>query len=104
MLTWILLILAGIFEICFSISLKLSDGFTNTKHTIGFIFFSLLSFLCLSQTLDKLPLGTAYLIWTGIGAIGTVVVGMLYFNEPYSLIRVFFITTMIVSMIGLKLS
>ncbi|XVN42636.1 MAG: multidrug efflux SMR transporter [Candidatus Rickettsia vulgarisii] len=104
MLTWILLILAGLFEIGFSISLKLSEGFTNIKHTIGFIVFSLLSFFCLSKTLDKLPLGTAYLIWTGIGAIGTVVVGILYFNEPCSLTRVFFIATMVVSMIGLKLS
>lgn len=104
MLTWILLILAGLFEIGFSISLKLSEGFTNTKHTISFIVFSLLSFFCLSKTLDELQLGTAYLIWTGIGAVGTVIVGMLYFNEPYSLTRVFFITTLIISMIGLKLS
>lgn len=104
MLTWILLILAGLFEIGFSISLKLSEGFTNIKYTIGFIVFSLLSFFCLSKTLNKLPLGTAYLIWTGIGAIGTVIVGILYFNEPYSLTRVFFIIAMVVSMIGLKLS
>lgn len=104
MLIWVMLILAGLFEICFSISLKLSDGFTNVKYTISFIVFSLLSFICLSKTLDQLPLGTAYLIWTGIGAIGTVVIGILYFNEACSLTRIFFISTMVISMIGLKLS
>ncbi|WP_341761098.1 multidrug efflux SMR transporter [Candidatus Tisiphia endosymbiont of Thecophora atra] len=102
--TWVLLILAGFFEVGFSISLKLSDGFTKVKPIIAFIIFSILSFVCLSKTLDKLPLGTAYLIWTGIGAVGTVIVGMVCFNEPYSAMRVFFITTMIISMIGLKLS
>ncbi|WP_367363983.1 DMT family transporter [Candidatus Tisiphia endosymbiont of Nedyus quadrimaculatus] len=104
LVTWVLLILAGLFEVGFSISLKLSDGFTKVKPIIAFIIFSILSFVCLSKTLDKLPLGTAYLIWTGIGAVGTVIVGMVCFNESYSAIRVFFITTMIISMIGLKLS
>ncbi|WP_341754267.1 multidrug efflux SMR transporter [Candidatus Tisiphia endosymbiont of Dioctria rufipes] len=104
LVTWVLLILAGLFEVGFSISLKLSDGFTKVKPIIAFIIFSILSFVCLSKTLDKLPLGTAYLMWTGIGAVGTVIVGMVCFNEPYSAIRVFFITTMIISMIGLKLS
>ncbi len=102
--TWILLIFAGLFEIGFSISLKLSDGFTKIKPIIAFVVFSILSFVCLSKTLDKIPLGTAYLLWTGIGAVGTVIVGIMYFNEPYSVMRVFFITTMIISMIGLKLS
>ncbi|WP_375326230.1 DMT family transporter [Candidatus Tisiphia endosymbiont of Nemotelus uliginosus] len=102
--TWVLLILAGLFEIGFSISLKLSDGFTKVKPIIAFIIFAILSLFCLSKTLDKLPLGTAYLIWTGIGAIGTVIVGIIYFHEPYSIMRIFFITTMIISMVGLKLS
>lgn len=104
LVTWVLLILAGLFEIGFSISLKLSEGFTKVKPIIVLITFSILSLVCLSKTLDKLPLGTAYLMWTGIGAVGTVIVGMVCFNEPYSAIRVFFITTMIISMIGLKLS
>ncbi|WP_341752131.1 MULTISPECIES: DMT family transporter [unclassified Candidatus Tisiphia] len=104
LVTWILLIFAGLFEVGFSISLKLSEGFTKVKPIIAFIIFSILSFVCLSKTLDKLPLGTAYLIWTGIGAVGTVIAGMVCFNEPYSAMRVFFITTMIISMIGLKLS
>ncbi|WP_375358365.1 DMT family transporter [Candidatus Tisiphia endosymbiont of Neophilaenus lineatus] len=104
LVTWILLIFAGLFEVGFSISLKLSEGFTKVKPIIAFIIFSILSFVCLSKTLDKLPLGTAYLLWTGIGAVGTVIVGMVCFNEPYSAMRVFFITTMIISMIGLKLS
>jgi quaternary ammonium compound-resistance protein SugE len=103
LVTWILLILAGLFEIGFSISLKLSEGFTKIKPVIAFIIFSVLSFVCLSKTLDKLPIGTAYLIWTGIGAIGTVIAGILCFDEPYSAIRIFFITTMIISMVGLKL-
>ncbi len=103
-ITWLMLILAGLFEIGFSISLKLSEGFTKTKPIIAFIIFAILSFFCLSKTLDKVGIGTAYLVWTGIGATGTVIIGILYFNEPYSPLRIFFIVTMIISMIGLKLS
>lgn len=101
---WVLLIVAGIFEVAFATSLKLSEGFTKAKPTIAFIIFAILSFSCLSKTLDKIPIGTAYLVWTSIGAIGIVLVGIIYFNEPYSLLRMFFITTMVISIIGLKLS
>ncbi|CDG50003.1 DMT family transporter [Cardinium endosymbiont of Bemisia tabaci] len=101
---WILLIMAGLFEIAFSISLKYSNGLTKLKPTIFFIFFGALSFICLSKTLNKIPIGTAYAVWTGIGSAGTAILGILIFNEPISILRLFFITTLIVSIIGLNFS
>lgn len=101
---WLLLILAGLFEIAFVISLRYSDGLTKLKPTVAFIFFGALSFTCLAKTLGKIPMGTAYAVWTGIGAAGTVILGILVFNEPVSILRLFFITTLIVSIIGLKFS
>ena len=98
-----MLIIAGLFEVGFAVSLKLSEGFTRIKPTISFVIFSILSFICLNKAIEKLPIGTAYLVWTSIGSIGTVIIGILYFNEPCSVIRIFFISTMIISMIGLKL-
>ncbi|MFY9590310.1 DMT family transporter [Rickettsia endosymbiont of Halotydeus destructor] len=101
---WVLLIIAGLFEVAFTVSLKLSEGFTKLKPTVAFLIFSLLSFLCLTRTLNKIPLGTAYGVWTGMGATGAAIIGILYFNEPYTTMRIFFITTMIISIIGLKMS
>ncbi|MCZ6902136.1 MAG: multidrug efflux SMR transporter [Rickettsia endosymbiont of Ixodes persulcatus] len=101
---WLLLIIAGLFEIAFAISLKYSDGLTKLKPTLLFIFFGALSFTCLAKTLNKIPIGTAYAVWTGIGAAGTAILGIFIFNEPISILRLFFITTLIISIIGLKFS
>jgi len=101
---WLLLILAGLFEVAFAISLKYSDGLTKLAPSLAFIFCGALSFTCLAKTLSKIPIGTAYAVWTGIGAAGTAVFGIFIFNEPSSILRLFFITTLIISIIGLKFS
>ena len=103
-MAWIYLVLAGFFELAFAVSLKLSEGFTKTKWIIAFIVCSACSFYFLSKSLGKIPIGTAYLVWTGIGGIGTVIIGILFFNEPSTFLRLFFITLIIIAMIGLKLS
>lgn len=101
-MNWIFLILAGLLEIGFTTSMKLSDNFSNLKWTASFIICIILSFILINKATVTIPLGTAYAVWTGIGAAGTVVIGAWFFNEPLSLIRIFFITTLIASVIGLK--
>ncbi|MSO13421.1 DMT family transporter [Candidatus Aquarickettsia rohweri] len=103
-MSWLYLVLAGFFEVAFAIALKLSDGFTKTKYIVLFILFSACSFYLLSKSLTKIPIGTAYLVWTGIGGVGAVIIGILFFNEPATYMRIFFIALAIISIIGLKLS
>ncbi len=103
-MSWLYLVLAGFFEVAFAIALKLSDGFTKTKYIVLFILFSACSFYLLSKSLTKIPIGTAYLVWTGIGGVGAVIIGILFFNEPAIYMRIFFIALAIISIIGLKLS
>jgi len=101
-MNWILLIIAGLFEVGFTTCLKLSDNFTNLRWTAGFLAAILLSFFFLNKAIQTLPMGTAYAVWTGIGAVGTVIVGIAYFNEPANFWRLFFIATLIASILGLK--
>ncbi|MDO7743337.1 MAG: multidrug efflux SMR transporter [Pedobacter sp.] len=101
-MNWILLIIAGLFEVGFTTCLKLSNNFTNTKWTAGFLVAILLSFFFLNKAIQTLPMGTAYAVWTGIGDVGTVIVGIAYFNEPANFWRLFFIATLIASILGLK--
>lgn len=103
MTSWIFLILAGVFEVLFASTLKLTDNFTKLVPTMAFLVFSAISFYLLTKALETIPIGTAYVIWTGIGAVGTVLVGIFYYNEPASLLRIFFISTLILSIVGLKL-
>ena len=100
---WLILAVAGLFEVGFTTCMKLSDGFTQIKYTLGFIFFSILSLFLLNKAILQIPLGTAYAVWTGIGAFGTAVIGMLFFKDPLSLLRVLFLTLLIGSILGLKL-
>lgn len=101
-MNWIFLIIAGLLEIGFTTCLKLSNNFANLKWTVGFIVCIVLSFYLINKATQTLPLGTAYAVWTGIGAAGTVIVGIIFFNEPVSFGRIFFITTLIASVVGLK--
>jgi len=101
-MSWIFLILASLCEIAFAGSLKQTNNFTNTKWTIVFIFFYILSIVLLNKAIQKIPIGTAYAVWTGIGAAGTVVLGILYFKEPVHFWRIFFLCTLILSIVGLK--
>jgi len=99
---WLYLILAGMFEVSFTTCLKLSNDFTNVKWSIGFFVSITLSFLFLNKAIQGIPLGTAYAVWTGIGAVGTALAGVLFFAEPLFFWRMFFLVTLIGSIVGLK--
>lgn len=101
-MAWLLLILAGFFEVGFTTCLKLSENFTNGRWSLGFLICCTLSFVLLNRAAQTIPLGTAYAVWTGIGAVGTVLVGIFFFSESSDFWRLFFITILIGSIIGLK--
>ncbi len=101
-MSWIYLIMAALCEIAFAGSLKQTNNFTNLRWTLIFVFFYVLSIVLLNKAVQKIPIGTAYAIWTGIGAAGTVLIGIWYFKEPYHFWRIFFLCTLILSIIGLK--
>jgi quaternary ammonium compound-resistance protein SugE len=101
-MAWIYLLLASACEIAFAGCLKLTANFTNLKWSAAFVFFYILSVILLNKAVQVLPLGTAYAVWTGLGAAGTVLLGIFYFKEPYNLWRVFFLCTLILSIVGLK--
>ena len=101
-MAWIFLIIAGAFEIGFTTCLKLSNNFTNIKWTIAFLVCISMSFLLLNKAIQTIPIGTAYAVWTGIGAVGTVLMGMILYKEPTDFWRLFFVFLLIGSIIGLK--
>ncbi|EPG65431.1 multidrug resistance protein, SMR family [Leptospira wolffii serovar Khorat str. Khorat-H2] len=101
-MSWILLLLAGLFEVGFTTCMKLSDGFKDWKYILGFFAFACVSFYFLNRATATIPLGTAYAVWTGIGAAGTAIVGIVFFGDSFGLGRIFFLTTLIASVIGLK--
>lgn len=105
-MSWILLIIAGIFETGFAACLgkmKESSGSTASLWFVGFILCLSISMMLLYKAVQTLPIGTAYAVWTGIGAFGTVIIGILFFKEPADMWRLFFLTTLIGSIIGLKI-
>jgi quaternary ammonium compound-resistance protein SugE len=101
-MSWIYLIIAGLFEVGFTSCLKLSNNFTNLKWSIGFFICITVSFLLLNKAIQEIPIGTGYAVWTGIGAVGTVLIGIILYKEPSDFWRLFFIFTLIASIIGLK--
>lgn len=101
-MNWLILIAAGLFEVGFTTCLALSKNFTDWRWTALFCVCITLSFLLLNKAIQTIPLGTAYAVWTGIGAVGTAVAGILFFKEPAQFWRLFFISTLIFSIIGLK--
>jgi len=101
-MNWIILIIAGLFEVGFTTCLKLSDNFSNLKWSIGFFICITSSFILLNMAIQTIPMGTAYAIWTGIGAVGTVIVGIFLYNEPTDFWRVLFVFMLIGCIIGLK--
>lgn len=102
-MNWLHLLIAGFFEVAWAIGLKLSHGFTNLTFSILTIIGMIASFYFLALALKNIPLGTAYAVWTGIGTIGTVLLGILLFKEPYSLFRLACIFLIITGITGLKL-
>lgn len=101
-MAWLYLIIAGLFEVGFTTCLKLSNNFSIPKWTIGFLVCATLSFFLLSKAIQTIPMGTGYAVWTGIGAAGTVIVGIILFKEPADVWRLLFIALLIGSVIGLK--
>src|SRR6476469_9775388 len=101
-MNWLILVLAGLFEVSFTTCLKLSNNFTNTKWSIAFFISITLSFLLLNKAIQTIPIGTAYAVWTGIGAVGTAIIGIVFFKESSDFWRLFFITTLIASIVRLK--
>lgn len=104
-MNWILLVIAGSFEVAFAFCLgkaKEASGYEMYMWYAGFLGALTASMLLLIKATQTLPMGTAYAVWTGIGAVGTVLVGIIFFKEPSTFLRLFFITTLIGSIVGLK--
>lgn len=105
-MNWIILIIAGLFEVGFTSCLgkiKETTGGEMYCWVIGFLISLSISMALLIRATQTLPIGTAYAVWTGIGAVGTVLMGIFVFNEPANFWRLFFISTLIISIVGLKI-
>ncbi|WP_071459034.1 quaternary ammonium compound efflux SMR transporter SugE [Bacillus massilinigeriensis] len=103
-MAWIFLLIAGIFEVVWSIGLKYTEGFTKLWPSIITIAGMIISFYFLSSAVKTLPIGTAYAIWTGIGAAGAVILGIILFNEPKTFLRLSFVGLILIGIIGLKMT
>lgn len=101
---WIYLFLAGISEICWAIGIKLSKGFTEPLPSIITIILILVSFFLFAKAMQTIPAGTAYAVFTGIGAAGTAVIGMIFFNENTNFGRIVFFLLLIFGIVGLQLT
>ena len=103
-MAWIILLLAGLFEIIWAYSMKMSEGFSKLTPSIITLLFMILSFGLLASAMKSLPLGTAYTIWTGIGAIGSFLVGIFILGEPASALRLLAAVLIVSGLILMKLS
>lgn len=101
---WLLLVLAGLFEVGFTTFLKLSQGFSRLWPSLGFMLCAAISFWLLTKATLHIPLGTAYAVWTGVGVIGTVLVGIVAFGDSTSLVRMLCMLMLITAIVGLKIS
>ncbi|MGP4082748.1 quaternary ammonium compound efflux SMR transporter SugE [Pseudalkalibacillus sp. R45] len=101
-MAWIYLLIAGVFEVVWAIGLKYTEGFSRLAPSIITVIGMVISFYFLSIAIKALPIGTAYAVWTGIGALGTVLLGILLFNEPKDFMRILFLGMILVGIIGLK--
>jgi quaternary ammonium compound-resistance protein SugE len=101
-MAWLYLILAGLLEVGWALGLKYTDGFTKLMPSLLTVIAMIGSFFLLAQALRVLPIGTAYAIWTGIGAVGTALLGMVIFGEPRDLARILCILLIIAGILGLK--
>ena len=100
---WIILLIAGLFEISWAIGLKYSHGFSQIVPSVLTVICMIASFYFLALALKSLPLGTAYAVWTGIGTLGTVILGIVLFKEPVTAVRIFCIALIVSGITGLKL-
>ena len=103
-MSWIILFLAGLFEVCWAVGLKYNDGFSRPLPTLLTVAAMVVSIGLLGLAMKELPLGTAYAIWTGVGAVGTVIAGVLLFGESMALMRLGSVALIVIGLVGLKLS
>ncbi|GEP23896.1 MAG: QacE family quaternary ammonium compound efflux SMR transporter [Lactobacillus sp.] len=103
-MNWIYLIIAGLFEVVWAIAMKFSHGFTQPSATIVTIVGMIISFLLLAHATKTLPIGIAYPVWTGIGAVGTVIAGIILFGDKLSLVTWLFVILLLVSIVGIKMT
>ncbi len=101
-MAWIILVLAGIFEVAWALALKYSEGFTKLIPGVITVVAMAISVYLLGVALKSLPIGTAYAIWTGIGTIGTVILGIFIFKEPATFMRLACISLIVIGILGLK--
>ena len=99
---WIILSIAGLLEVCWAIGLKYSDGFTKLGPSIFTVICLAASMFMLAKATQILPIGTAYAVWVGIGALGAAIVGIIFLKEPTSIARTLFLIMLLVSILGLK--
>ena len=99
---WLYLILGGLFEVGFTTSLRFAEGFRNVPWTIAFLVSVAISMGLLELASRSIPMGTAYAVWGGIGAVGTVLVGIAFFDEPASVVRVLLILGIVAAIAGLR--
>ncbi len=101
---WLILLAAGLLEIVWATGLRFTDGFSRLLPTVAVLALAWASFYLLALAMREIPMGTAYAIWTGIGATGVAILGILWFKEPASLVRLGFIAMIVVGIVGLKWS
>lgn len=102
-MAWIILLIAGVFEIAWAIGLKYTDGFTRLWPTVGTVIAMVVSVVLLGLAVKSLPVGTAYAVWTGVGAVGTAVLGIMLLGEPATAGRLVSLGLIIAGIVGLKL-
>lgn len=103
-MSWLILFVAGLFEIVWAIGLKYTDGFTRLLPSAATLIAAAISFGLLGLAMKTLPVGTAYSVWVGIGAAGTVLMGIVLFNEPVNALRIGSVVLIVLGVLGLKLS
>lgn len=99
---WVYLIIAGLLEVCWAIGLKYTEGFTRLWPSVFTLITLAGSMYLLAKAAQTLPIGTAYAIWVGIGALGAAILGIVLFNESVSLLRILFLMMLFISILGLK--
>jgi quaternary ammonium compound-resistance protein SugE len=103
-MNWLILVIAGLFEIGWAIGLKYTEGFTRLGPTVGTALSMIISVGLLGIAMKSLPVGTAYAVWVGVGAVGTAILGIALFNEPVNLARLISLAFIFAGIVGLKLS
>lgn len=103
-MAWFMLFIAGLLEIAWAVGLKYSEGFTRLWPSVLTVAGMIASFYCLSLAVKTIPLGTGYAIWTGIGAVGTTILGVILFKEPATVVRLVCVLLIVAGIVGLKLT